>query len=544
MNEFNGENDYVTLEDIQRHSDESRWWEVDNATEDASHAEIKREKYIYNVGEISQTVDEVEQRILSHDLNFFDRGNSLVRPIISERAATEGRTIVAAMLTPVTAPYMTKQLSKIIDWKKLKKKKTKEGEPEEFEEIPIDPPPQVAITMLSNSGDWNFNQIAGIVTAPTLRRDGTILWKEGYDPRTKLLLLSPPDMPNFPQNPTRNDAIRSIHRLASLLDGFPFVSPVDKSVALSGLITPVCRAAMTVAPLHAVSAPTAGSGKSFMVDLFSALISGTPAPATPVGKSEEETEKRLSSAMMEGSPIIVLDNVNGQLYGDALCQCVERPIVKFRVLGESRMVEIENKQTIFATGNNISLVDDMTRRTILCSLDAEMERPEMRQFDFDPMAEILDNRGSYIADALTVVRAYKIAGSPNKLPQLASFGEWSDLVRSAIVWLGFEDPLISMDRVRDADGRLDALKAFIAAWYSCDPTGKKSSAELIELSLSETELQVSMKAFCNPRGPLDGVQLGKKLHSVKGRVVDGFKIVAEKDSHTKTNIWRLQKVLE
>lgn len=74
MNEFNGENDYVTLEDIQRHSDESRWWEVDTATEDAaSHAEIKREKYIYNVGEISQTVDEVEQRILSHDLSFFGR---------------------------------------------------------------------------------------------------------------------------------------------------------------------------------------------------------------------------------------------------------------------------------------------------------------------------------------------------------------------------------------------------------------------------------------------------------------------------------------
>lgn len=542
MNEYPYDGDPISLEDLQRQSDESRWWEVDSSEDAAPSA--KREKLIYSIGDLSDTVDEVEARILKHDLNFFDRGNNLVRPIVSERAATEGRTIVAAMLTPVSPPYLTKQLSKIIDWRKLKKKKTSPGEPDAFDEIPIDPPPQISVTLLANSGDWNFHQIAGIVTAPTLRRDGTILWKEGYDPRTKLLLLSPPDMPNFPEYPTRDDALVSIRRLDALLDGFPFVSPVDRSVAISGLITPVCRAAMTVAPLHAVSAPTAGSGKSFLVDLFSALISGTPAPATPVGKSEEETEKRLSSAMMEGSPIIVLDNVNGQLYGDALCQCVERPIVKFRVLGESRMVEIENKQTIFATGNNISLVDDMTRRTILCSLDAEMERPEMRQFNFDPMSEILDNRGQYIADALTIVRAYKLAGHPDKLPQLASFGEWSDLVRSAIVWLGFDDPLISMDRVRDADGRLDSLKAFIAAWYSSDPTGKKSSADLIELSLTDTELQLAMKAFCNPRGPMDGVQLGKKLHSVKGRVVDGFKIIAEKDSHTKTNIWRLQKVMD
>lgn len=542
MNEYPYDGDSISLEDIERQSQESRWWEVDVDDAPEPQPVTKREKYVYKVGELSDTVDFIEKIILKNNLMFFDRGGNLVRPIIAERAATEGRTIVAATLTPVSGPYIIKQMSKIIDWVKLKKVKTKPGDPEEFEEISIDPPLPIGTTILANAGDWGFHQIAGIVTAPTLRRDGTILWKEGFDPRTKLLLISPPKMPPFPENPTRADAVKSIQRLASLLEGFPFVSDVDKSVALSGLITPICRAAMTVAPLHAISAPTAGSGKSFLVDLFSGLISGTAAPATPVGKVEEETEKRLSSAMMEGAPIIVLDNVNGQLYGDALCQCVERPIVKFRVLGESRMMEIENKATIFATGNNISLVDDMTRRTILCSLDAQMERPEMRQFNFNPLAEILDNRGQYIADALTVVRAYKLAGSPDKLPQLASFGEWSDLVRSAIVWLGFPDPLKSMDKVRDADGRLDSLKAFIAAWYSADPTGKKSAAEIVEFSLANVEMQVAMKSFCSSRGVVDGVSLGKRLHSVKDRVVDGFKIVSDKDSHTKTNIWRLQRV--
>lgn len=535
MNEYPYDGDSISLEDIERQSQESRWWEVEVDEEPVkSHPSVK--PLMYHPGSLSETVIEVEARIMVHDIQFFDRGGALVRPIVDDVIAVEGRTLKSAKLSPVTLPYMTKELSRTMSWIGTRKQK------EKLIEYKMDPPPIVSTTILADAGDWPFHKISGIITAPTLRRDGTILWREGYDPATKLLLISPPEMPSFPKNPTRDDALASIRRIDKLFDGFPFADLVGRSVALSGMLTPIARAAMTVSPLHVVSAPSAGSGKSFLVDLCVALISGNTAPATPIGKTEDETEKRLSSSMMQGSPIIVLDNVNGQLYGDALCQCVERPLVKFRVLGESRMMEIENKTTIFATGNNISLVDDMTRRSILCNLDANVERPELRQFDFDPLAEILDNRGQYIADALTVVRAYKLAGSPNKLPKLASFGEWSDLIRSALVWLGYADPLSSMDKVREADGRLDSLRAFVSAWYDVAPGSKKTAAEIVDMAMDKVDLQVAMKSFCNPRNTMDGVLLGNKLKSVLDKVVDGFKIVAEKDPHTKINRWYLQKM--
>lgn len=537
MNEYPYDGDSISLEDIERQSQESRWWEVEVDEEPVkSNPSIK--PLMYHPGSLSETVIEVEARMIEHDIQFFDRGGALVRPIVDDVIAVEGRTLKSAKLAPVTLPYMAKELSRTMSWIGTRKQK------EKLIEYKMDPPPIVSTTILADAGDWPFHKISGIITAPTLRRDGTILWREGYDPATKLLLISPPEMPSFPKNPTRDDALASIRRIDKLFDGFPFADLVGRSVALSGMLTPIARAAMTVSPLHVVSAPSAGSGKSFLVDLCVALISGNTAPATPIGKTEDETEKRLSSSMMAGSPIIVLDNVNGQLYGDALCQCVERPLVKFRVLGESRMMEIENKTTIFATGNNISLVDDMTRRSILCNLDANVERPELRQFDFDPLAEILDNRGQYIADALTVVRAYKLAGSPNKLPKLASFGEWSDLIRSALVWLGYADPLSSMDKVREADGRLDSLRAFVSAWYDVAPGSKKTAAEIVDMAMDKAELQVAMKSFCNPRNPMDGVLLGNKLKSVLDKVVDGFKIVAEKDPHTKINRWYLQKMGE
>lgn len=348
-------------------------------------------------------------------------------------------------------------------------------------------------------------------------------------------------MSDFPENPSKKDALAALQRLDDLLDGFPFVDQPSRSVALSGLLTPVARAAISVAPLHVISAPSPGSGKSFLVDLCSAIISGNPAPVMTAGKSEEETEKRLGAVFMSGSPILAIDNVNGQLYGDALCQCVERPVVKFRVLGESRMTDIENKTTMFATGNNISLVDDMSRRSILCNLDPNTERPELREFDDNPLDRILDNRGQYIADALTVLRAYKIAGQPGRLHRLASFGEWSDLIRSAIVWLGRADPLDSMKKVREQDGRLANMQAFFAAMWEETHGQKKTAAELVEMSLANPDLQIAAKALCNPRGALDGHLLGNRLRSITGRIVDGMKLHSERDTHRKINVYFLER---
>ena len=58
----------------------------------------------------------------------------------------------------------------------------------------------------------------------------------------------------------------------------------------------------------------------------------------------------------------------------------------------------------------------MVRRTVLCSLDAGVERPELREFAFDPIARVLENRGAYVAAAITISRAYRAAGLPTDSP--------------------------------------------------------------------------------------------------------------------------------
>ena len=66
--------------------------------------------------------------------------------------------------------------------------------------------------------------------------------------------------------------------LLALLEGFPFKCSVDKSVALSALITPVVRGAMMTAPMHVMRAHTAGTGKSHLVDTASVIATGDACP--------------------------------------------------------------------------------------------------------------------------------------------------------------------------------------------------------------------------------------------------------------------------
>ena len=353
-------------------------------------------------------------------------------------------------------------------------------------------------------------------------------------------------MPAIPEAPTKADAEAALKLMEDLLVGFPFVDDVGRAGALSAIITAVARGAFPVTPLHASRAPTAGSGKSFLWDIVAAIIIGHPMPVISTGKDEIEMEKRLGAALMTGQPLISIDNISGELGGDALCQIIERPVVDIRVLGQSKNMRIEARGTsVFATGNNFTLVGDICRRVITINLDAGMERPELRQFKFDPIERVLEDRGKYIAAALTICRAYSVAGRPDKAPKLASFENWSDTVRSALIWLGKEDPVKSMELARQEDPELVELGEMLEAWSEVMGIGSESRAKLAdvllrcdsmsrenedgELAPTYPRLNAALKVvgqryLGRPTLP-DARLLGKWLQRFKGRPVGGKKFM-------------------
>ena len=492
-------------------------------------------------GELDVMATEGERAIAVSAIDIFQRGRELVRPVQQEVPASKGRMTISAGLASVTQAGMTDVLCQAAEWRKYDGRSKKR--------VRVDPPSTVAAIILSRVGRWTFPTVAGVITTPTLRPDGTVLHKPGYDPVTRLFQVVDPSLvPSYiPAEPTKQDAEAALAVLDKLVDEFPFVGAADRSVALSAIMTPIVRGAVPVAPLHAIRASTAGTGKSYLADTASAIATGRPCPVVSVSPRPEETESRLVGLMLAAFPLISLDNVNGELGGDLLCQAVERPTVRVRRLGASDIFEIESRATFFATGNGLRVKGDMTRRTVICNLDAGLERPEERQFTHNPVDDVIKDRGAYVAAILVIVRAYIVAGMPGRLPRLASFEDWSDMVRSPLVWLGMPDPVKTMEAAREDDPELGMLRDLLVQWDAAiGKSDTKTCKQLADIAGSpeknehgETvgkkfpDLFDAVLAVSGARKDIDNRRLGIYLKSIEGRIANGLRVKRSgTDSHS------------
>ena len=405
-----------------------------------------------------QAADEAIEAMRLANIPFYQRNRQLVRIVSHKIKTAKGDAVELAEITPVVMPYLARAMGQSAEWERV----NKNGEP-----IRVDPPKDVVDQVLSMPGHWTFPPITGVISTPTMRPDGTIFDAPGYDGATGLVLVAPPPMRRVPDHPSRLDADVAIDQLQRLLTEFPFADDVSRSVAISMILTTVRRGALSPAvPMHVATAPAPGTGKSYLMDIASAISLGTRCAAITQSPNPEETEKRLHSLALSGRSIVAIDNVTEALGGAALNAMISQDAVTIRRLGGSDETTVPNAFTVFANGNNLSAPADLVRRTLVCRLDAGMESPEKRLFASDPVETVLADRGYYVAAALTIGRAYVAAGSPGQLDPLPSFKSWSNLVRSAIVWLGMPDPCLSMDAAKVDDPFHAAKVGVFHAWQS------------------------------------------------------------------------------
>jgi hypothetical protein len=500
---------------------------------------------------ISDLTTQGERALIDAEVPFYRRGGDLVRPIIRTVLASDDQTTTSAQLKLVDSVYMRDMLCRHSVWKQFNAKKGGW--------VRANPPKDVAETLLHRDGDWQFKEIVGVISTPTMRPDGTLLLRQGYDRATRLLLIEPPPMPQIADRPTRDDALAALALLEELVQETPFVNDVAKSVGLSGMITPVVRGAFKTAPLHAASAPVAGTGKSFLWDIADAISAGQRRmPVIAAGRDEAETEKRLVAQLMNGTPLFSIDNVNGELGGDFLCQAVEQHVLELRVLGLSKIVRVEaGGFTIYASGNNLQVCGDLCRRAITSRLDPRMERPHMRQFKQNPIDKILADRGKYIAACLTICRAYIVAGRPKRADRLASFEGWSDLVRSALIWLGKADCVDSMELIHSEDPERAVLVEVLQCWVAETGVGqyhRTTLASLVETAeakvdgsfeLKNPELNAALRSAVSQinggGSKLDATTLGRWCRKYKERIIGGF-FLTNQPSDKGVATWWIEEV--
>jgi putative DNA primase/helicase len=529
---------------------------------------------VCKAGQIDRMYREAEDALLKAGLPLYQR-TVLVRPAILEYDAappsgsTEPRRTHSSALIAVTAPALTRMLSRAAIFVKYNERKKKHVE--------CDPPPRLVDIILASRGDWRFQVVRGVLTTPTLRMDGSLLTVPGYDPVSRYYLAFPSNlrMPEIPEAPTIEQAREALLRLDRLLDGYDFVDDggVSRAVALSMLMTQVLRCAMPVSPLLAVSATAPGTGKSHLVDLCSHIATGRWCPIMNAGKDDNETEKGINTKLMSGVPGFSIDNVYKRLNLEALNTATERPLLSPRNFGTLTDIEIENGTVIYQTGNNLDVLDEQVRRTMLCRMDAGEEQPEQRNFSVDPIQTVLADRGRYIADVLTIARAYLADGGkrPAGVKPFGSYPEWSRFVREPLIWLGRPDPVLSQKFTRDNDPVAAGRRAIIEAWHAAfgleartlaeavrfatkppvwednpeetrDETEVRLAAHRMHLEHQEQLLAALRDAFPSGRDGINTHLMGNWLRKAEGRLTAGLKFAkAEGTGHGGGILWRLTR---
>jgi putative DNA primase/helicase len=479
-----------------------------------------------------------------------------VRPAITELdAADDGKTHVMA-LHRLDTPGLLDLFCQTGKWMKFSRQLKKD--------IPADPPETVAKILLGRVGEWNLPHLRGIVAHPTLRRDGSLLSESGYDPASGYYLAMPSNLAMAPIDaaPTRDECLQAALLLEDLLVEFPFVDTASRSVALSLLMTAVLRSAMDVAPIHAATAPRRGSGKSFLYDIAAALVYGSRCPVIYAGANAEELEKKLNGLLLRGVTLFSIDNLNIPLEGDLICQIATQTLLDLRRLGRSDMIQTPNSALAGVTGNNLVVKEDVTRRVVMASMDAELERPELRLFEANPFRMVMRDRGKYLRAVLTIARGYQVTNEKMKLTPLGSFDDYTRLVREPLVWLDRADPAATMEQLHDADPVLAGLRGVMAAWEAAIGLNRPmSAAAVIELAnghghgfeeapesdmkkeaaarATRHALSVALSNISKRGSGITALELGQWLRRHADGIADGRRFKGETDAHSRVVVWWL-----
>ncbi|GMV70291.1 MAG: hypothetical protein DYG93_13125 [Leptolyngbya sp. PLA2] len=503
--------------------------------EDAAKPDAVPEGGILMVGgRLNGILDRAEETLLERGTPIYQRGPELVRPARLDRSEVDGgvrRDAGSVVLLPIRPHWLVQAMAEAAPWYAMSLKGP----------VPADPHLNYAQHLMARAGSWRFPVLRGVVTAPTLRADGSILQTPGYDAASQLIYdPAGADFPPVPESPTHEEAAAALRMLGEPFAEFPYVSEEARSVVYAAVLTGLVRRTMRSAPLFAIDAPTPGTGKSLIAEAASIIITGHRAAMFNMGKNEEEFAKQLSVVLRAGDALVVFDNQTRPIEGDFLCSALSQEMVQARILGKSERMVLPSNTLIVATGNNIQLAGDVSRRAVVCRIDAKVERPDQRQFSFDPLDLARRNRAALVVAGLTVLRGYIAAGRPCPLPKMGSFEDFN-LVREALVWLGCADPEKTRASVFESDPVRDTIAELLREWREAVGTEPVTMNSLHQRWLSDQAKYAPLIALLNDltnRPLFNARSAGRKLLTIKDRVVGGL-VLRKGDDARGGAYWRV-----
>lgn len=361
-----------------------------------------------------------------------------------------------------------------------------------------------------------------VVEAPVFAANGTIQLEPGYHADSRTFYAPAPGfkVPRIAERPTGIDLETArILICDELLGDFPFVGESERAHAVAFLLLPFARDLIDgPTPLHLFEKPTPGTGATLCVDMLSFPATGRPIPTMSEGRDEDEWRKRLTAKFRAGSSHVYTDNLRRRLDSAAVSAAITSTTWEDRVLGFSEMTRLPVRAVWGASGNNPGLSTEMSRRTIRIRMDAKLDRPwTNRTFKHENLRAWAEkHRGELVRSALTLIRAWIVAGRPKPKPSLGMFERWSEVIGGILETAkipGFLGNLSDFYDESDAEG--GQWRAFLLGWWEKFADAAVSVKDLWAVAAADGLLQLGDKSEQSQR-----VVLGKMLADRRDRIFD------------------------
>ena len=472
-----------------------------------------RPKIEIRPGELDRIVNDMERELSKAD-GYYNRGG-LIASVVED-------LITPACIKPLPAPALTRALSRSINFVRF------DNRSESLKSI--DPAPKYVAALFDAESYPHLPPLRGIARQPHFRVDGSLCMTAGYDTATGLFGAFNPADYCVKAAPDQQDAQHALEQISTLLNGFDFQDANSRAAALSAILTAAIRPTLTTAPMFHAAAHQPSSGKSYLLKIIAGFAGAENPAMLSMPPNDEEFRKLLLATLLEAPPVVVFDNLTGDIqpFG-SFCTALTEPTIQGRVLGVSKNATVSTRSVFLSSGNNVGPVRDMARRVITIRLDPKVENPALREFSDSPAATLQRRRGEFVSHALTIIRAYRVAGSP--LASCTGFGgydDWATLVRHPLLWLGIADPVANVVEQLAADPDREELGRLLTAWRKVFGAGAAHVADAVEKTHpgvygGSTELFEVCMELAEERGQINRRRLGKWIARHAGRIVGNLR---------------------
>lgn len=348
---------------------------------------------------------------------------------------------------------------------------------EQWRDAPRHPREVVQALCAEEQWDPGIRQLTGVTQTPTLLPDGQVFpagnfGEEQHHAETGVLYVPGPRAQDYlpvPEKPTHEEAREAVELLigpVSLVCDFGLVDDASYAAALALMLALPLRFHIDARPpVFLLSAPQSSSGKTLLVRVIVASITGKDVHVGVLPEKEDEIRKVLFARVLEGRDILFFDNIKSgrRLQSAALEAFATAPVYGDRILGVSATGEAENRAVLVLAGNNLGFGTEAANRILPISLDPKTPHPERRTSGSFKHPQVLESALAGHPDrlhaALTLLRAWYAEGSPiREVAGLAQFADWMSRVAGVLGIAGvsgFGDNLAAFHEEADIEGDLD-----------------------------------------------------------------------------------------